>query len=415
MEMTECIFYKIKSSIHHAMNAQFYKRHFSKLSINDINTPEDFYHLPFTDKEDLRNAYPLGLSAVPQDKIIRIHSSSGTTGAPVIIPYTQNDVDDWISMLNRCYKTAGITVSDVLQITPGYGLWTAGIGFQQAAEKLGAMSIPIGPGNTEKQIQMMIDLKSSALIATSSYALLLAEEIDNKNLHDKIKLKKGIIGSERWGTKMRNEISKKLGIELYDIYGLTEIYGPGIGISCSHNHGIHLWTDYFFYEIIDPKTGLHVPKGSYGELVITTLRKEGAPLIRYRTHDITRELLEPCPCNLPFPTIDTIIGRTDDMIKIKGTIIYPTRIEELLASVNRIGSEYQVTIDRIENRDVLQLTFEAQQSLTVREYLENTIKLQFKKSLGITPIVRAVGIGELPRSERKTQRIIDHRVTQELY
>ncbi|MBR3457845.1 MAG: AMP-binding protein, partial [Selenomonadaceae bacterium] len=215
----------------------FYGKKLREAGISGVSSVEEFEGLPFSQKQDLRDAYPLGLMAVPEEEIVRIHSSSGTTGTPVIIPYTAKDVDDWAEMFKRCYEFAGITAKDRIQITPGYGLWTAGIGFQNGAEKLGAMVVPMGPGNTNKQIQMMMDMKSTVLTATSSYALLLAEEIEKRGVKDRVHLKKGVIGSERWGKKIRDRISKELGIELYDIYGLTEIYGPGIGISCKYDKG----------------------------------------------------------------------------------------------------------------------------------------------------------------------------------
>ena len=217
--------------------------------------------LTFTWKGDLREAYPLGLMAVPEEEIVRIHSSSGTTGTPVIIPYTKKDVEDWAKMFARCYELAGITNKDRIHITPGYGLWTAGIGFQLGAERLGAMVIPMGPGNTDKQLRMMQDMKSTVLCATSSYALLLAEEIEKRGIKDNICLKKGVIGSERWGEKMRGRIADELGVELYDIYGLTEVYGPGIGMSCDSKCGMHMWDDYIYFEIVDPKTGEVLPDG----------------------------------------------------------------------------------------------------------------------------------------------------------
>ena len=239
----------------------YYGKIYKEAGITEITSQEDFEKIPFSSKDDLRNAYPLGIQAVPDEEVVRIHSSSGTTGKPVIIPYTAKDVDDWATMFARCYETAGITPKDRIQITPGYGLWTAGIGFQAGCEKLGAMAVPMGPGNTEKQLQMMQDLKSTVLTATSSYALLLAEEINKRGIKDKIYLKKGVFGSERWSKKMRDYIQNELGIELYDIYGLTEIYGPGIGISCEKEAGIHYWDDYVYIEIIDPKTGEVVPDG----------------------------------------------------------------------------------------------------------------------------------------------------------
>lgn len=264
----------------------FYAMKFEGIDLSDVQSQEDFEKLPFSEKDDLRRVYPLGLQAVPDEEVVRIHSSSGTTGTPVIVPYTQQDVTDWAIQFARCYETAGITNTDRIQITPGYGLWTAGIGFQLGAEHLGAMAIPMGPGNTEKQLRMMQDLKSTVLCATSSYALLLAEEIAERGIRDKLCLRKGVIGSERWGDKMRARIAGELGVEIYDIYGLTEVYGPGIGISCDAHHGMHVWDDYVYVEIVDPATGAPVPDGEVGELVLTTLRKQGAPLIRYRTHDL---------------------------------------------------------------------------------------------------------------------------------
>ena len=297
MKMNETQFRIIKEQMKRLVSQDgFYAKKFREFDVDAVRTPEDFASVPFTWKGDLREAYPLGLQAVPDEQIVRIHSSSGTTGVPVIIPYTKRDVEDWALMFKRCYETAGVTPLDRIHITPGYGLWTAGIGFQAGAELLGAMAIPMGPGNTDKQLKMMMDLKSTVLCATSSYALLLAEEIARRGIGDKIYLRKALIGSERWGEKMRRRIARELGVKLYDIYGLTEVYGPGIGISCDHSCGMHYWDDYFYFEIVDPRTGKNVPDGEIGELVITTLRKEGAPLIRYRTHDLTRFRTGDCLC-----------------------------------------------------------------------------------------------------------------------
>ena len=400
---------KIKAAIKHAKKSDFYKNHFNGINAEDIKSMKDFLNLPFTDKEDLRQAYPLGLQAVPDKKIVRIHSSSGTTGTPVIIPYTKKDVADWAEMFKRCYETAGITSMDRIQITPGYGLWTAGIGFQAGAELLGAMAVPMGPGNTDKQIKMMIDLKSTVICATSSYALLLAEEIEKRGVRDKIHLKKGVIGSERWGEKMRKRIAGELGVELYDIYGLTEIYGPGIGINCMSQSAMHIWTDYMHIEIIDPKTGKVLPEGESGELVITTLCKEGAPLIRYRTHDLTRELPGPCPCGSAFPRIAAIIGRSDDMVKVRGVILYPSRVDELLSGIEGVSSEYQVMIDHLNGRDILTLFFETPLPEDAFCGLEKTVAALFKEKIGVTPAAKAVKLGDLPRSEKKTTRIFDNR------
>lgn len=386
----------------------FYGQKLREAGIKGVSTVEEFQQLPFSQKQDLRDAYPLGLMAVPEEEVVRIHSSSGTTGTPVIIPYTAKDVDDWATMFKRCYEFAGITNRDRIQITPGYGLWTAGIGFQNGAEKLGAMVVPMGPGNTNKQIQMMMDMKSTVITATSSYALLLAEEIEKRGVKDKVYLKKGVIGSERWGKKIRDRISSELGIELYDIYGLTEIYGPGIGISCKHDAGMHIWDDYVYLEIIDPKTGKNVPDGEYGEIVLTTLVKEGAPLIRYRTHDISRIIPGQCPCGSKFPRIDIISGRSDDMIKIKGVNVFPKQIEEVLEGFPELSSEYQIRLSHLDGKDTMRIYVETNGSVNFLE-MADKIAAAVKSKIGFTPLVKIVEIGILPRSEKKTKRVIDER------
>ena len=390
----------------------YYGKIYREAGITGVSSVEEFEALPFSSKDDLLNAYPLGIQAVPDEEIVRIHSSSGTTGKPVIIPYTAKDVDDWATMFARCYETAGITKSDRIHITPGYGLWTAGIGFQLGCEKLGAMAIPMGPGNTNKQLQMMVDLKSTVLCATSSYALLLSEEIEQRGIKDQICLRKGIIGSERWSDKMRKNIKDRLGIELYDIYGLTEIYGPGIGINCTGETAMHYWDDFIYIEIIDPKTGKPVPDGEEGEIVITTLVKEGAPLLRFRTHDISRIVPEPCHCDRckKYPRIDIIKGRSDDMFKVHGVNMFPSQVEELLSLVDGVSSEYNINIahDDEKNRDVMLVTCEAEGRVNF-EKTALRIKELFKSRIGVTPKITVVPVGTLPRSEKKTKRVIDHR------
>lgn len=386
----------------------FYAKKYADVDLADVRTQADFEQLPFTEKADLREAYPLGLSAVPEDKIVRIHSSSGTTGTPVIVPYTQRDVDDWATMFARCFATAGVTSRDRVQITPGYGLWTAGIGFQAGVEKLGAMAIPMGPGNTEKQLKFMEDMQSTVLCATSSYALLLAEEIEKRGIRDQLALRKGIIGSERWGEKMRSRIKNELGIQIYDIYGLTEIYGPGIGISCDYDCGMHYWDDFIYLEILDPETLKPVPDGEYGEICITTLRKEGAPLIRFRTHDISRIVPGECACGSRFPRIDALVGRSDDMMKIKGVNVFPKQIEEVLQTFPELSSEYQIHISHLEGRDTMRIYVE-----TTGEYdfldVADRVAHEVKSRIGFTPLVKVVELGVLPRSEKKTKRVFDER------
>ncbi|MBR4347223.1 MAG: phenylacetate--CoA ligase [Oscillospiraceae bacterium] len=409
MKISEKQLAQVNDRIKALINADsFYGKKLKEAGITEVRSPEDFESLPFSEKKDLRDAYPLGLMTAPEEEIVRIHSSSGTTGKPVIIPYTKKDVEDWATMFARCYETAGITNKDRIHITPGYGLWTAGIGFQAGCEKLGAMAVPMGPGNTDKQLEMMTALKSTVLCATSSYALLLAEEIAKRGIKDQIHLKKGVIGSERWSQKMRDRISKELGIELYDIYGLTEIYGPGIGINCEHNTGMHIWDDFIYLEIIDPVTGKNVPDGEQGEIVITTLVKEGAPLIRYRTHDLSRIIPGKCPCGREYPRIDVIAGRTDDMMKIKGVNVFPSQIEEVLGKFPEISSEYQIRISHLDGKDTMRIYVETTGDNSFAD-LSERIAAKIKSAIGFTPIVKVVEIGVLPRSMKKTARVIDER------
>ncbi|MCL2530480.1 MAG: phenylacetate--CoA ligase [Coriobacteriia bacterium] len=387
----------------------FYAAKYADFDPAEVASQADFERLPFTTKEDLRAAYPLGLAAVPASEIVRIHSSSGTTGVPVIIPYTAKDVDDWSLMFARCYEMSGITRDDRIHITPGYGLWTAGIGFQLGAERMGAMTIPMGPGNTDKQLQMMMDLGSTVLGATSSYALLLAETIAERGIRDKIKLRKGVIGSERWGEKMRRRIASELGVDLHDIYGLTEIYGPGIGINCEASEAMHIWDDFLYCEIINPETGEVLPNGESGELVITTLVKEGAPLVRYRTHDLTRFVVGACPCGASYPRIERLIGRSDDMVKVKGVNIFPAHIEEALAATTHASSEYQVMIDHLNGKDILTVFFETAAVGDERLRAEKELHGIVRAKLSLSVVAKAVDLGDLPRSEKKTKRIFDNR------
>lgn len=397
-----------------AQNSPFYRQKLAGAGINPvkIKTLMDLQSLPFTTKEELRQAYPLKAQAAPDAEVVRVHSSSGTTGKPIIIPYTQYDVDTWAEMMARCLKMTGVNRLDRVQVTPGYGLWTAGIGFQAGVERLGAMSIPTGPGNTEKQLEMMSDLGTSVLIGTSSYGLLLAEECSKRGIMDRLRLRIGVFGSERWGERMRARIEEIFAIDTYDIYGLTEIYGPGIAIDCPYHHGLHYWDDHLIFEVIDPATGKPVPDGIQGELVITTLTKQGMPLLRYRTRDLTRIITEPCPCGSPYPQIDRIFARTDDMIKIHGVNIYPGQIEHVLEITPGLSSEYEITITRKEGRDSLTIKVESQQSSGEWTDLEQSFARNIKTKIGISASCEVMGIGALKRSEKKTKRVYDLRESQ---
>ncbi len=390
--------------------SRFYRDKLDAAGINpeDIRTLEDFARLPFTTKEELR-AHPLEyMRAAGEEEIVRIHSSSGTTGKPIIIPYTKNDVDAFAEMMARCLRFAGVTNRDRVQITPGYGLWTAGIGFQAGTERIGAMAIPMGPGNTEKQLEMMLDLKATVFIATASYGLLLAEEIARRGLQDRVSLRLGVFGSERWGEKMRQRISSLLQIDTFDIYGLTEIYGPGIGIDCPHHCGIHYWSDYLYFEVIDPDTGRVLPAGEKGELVITTLTKEGMPLLRYRTRDITRLLPEACPCGSPYPMIDRILGRSDESFKVKGVLVFPGQIDAALKLTPGAGSEYQVILTRQDGKDRILIRVEGEPGADAGQ-TAGAFRQSIKRIIGIQADVEVVPHGSLPRSEKKTKRIFDQR------
>ena len=410
MQLTETQFELLKKQLATLKErSPFYAKLYGDFDPSTVQTQEDFENIPFTEKADLREAYPLGLAAVPESEIVRIHSSSGTTGTPVIIPYTQKDVDDWATQFARCYEYAGVTKEDRVQITPGYGLWTAGIGFQAGCEKLGAMAIPMGPGNTEKQLQFLQDMKSTVFTATASYALLIAEEVEKRGLKDKICLKKLITGSERSGEKIRERIIDGLGVEFYDIYGLTEVYGPGIGISCQHGTGMHIWSDFVYVEIVDPETGKVLPDGEWGEIVLTTLVKEGAPLIRFRTHDLSRIIPGECPCgHNEHPRIDIITGRSDDMMKIHGVNVFPAQIEEVLATFPELSSEYQIRLSHLEGRDTMRIYVETDGTQDFIA-LAKRVAARVKSKIGFTPLVKVVELGLLPRSEKKTKRVIDER------
>ena len=411
MQITETQLKQVDAQVKRliALPDHFYGKRLREAGITGVSSVEDFLALPFCEKQDLREAYPLGLAAVPESEIVRIHSSSGTTGTPVIIPYTKKDVEDWAIQFARCYEYAGVTPEDRVQITPGYGLWTAGIGFQAGCELLGAMAVPMGPGNTEKQLQFMIDMQTTVFTATASYALLIAEEVEKRGIKDKIRLHKLITGSERAGEKIRKRIVDALGVEYYDIYGLTEIYGPGIGINCAHGHGMHVWSDFVYVEIIDPDTGEVLPDGEWGEIVLTTLVKEGAPLIRFRTHDLSRIIPGECACgHNEHPRIDTITGRSDDMMKIHGVNVFPAQIEEVLATFPELSSEYQIRLSHLDGRDTMRIYVETNGSVDWED-LRRRVAKRVKHRIGFTPLVKIVELGMLPRSEKKTKRVFDER------
>jgi phenylacetate-CoA ligase len=403
-------------TVRHAYaGSPFYRERLRKAGVQpeDIQSLDDIRKLPFTTAEDLKDGYPFPLLSVPEKEVVRIHASSGTTGKRKILTYTRKDIQTWAHFFARCYEMAQLTREDRVQIAVGYGVWTAGVGFQLGCERFGAMAIPVGPGNIDMQCQFLVDLKSTVLCCTSSMALLLAEEVGRRNLKDKIFLKKIIFGSERSSEAMRDQIKSLLGLEdMFDIPGMTELYGPGTGLECSRHEGIHYWADYYILEIIDPETLEPLPDGEIGEMVVTTLSKEAAPLIRYRTRDLSRRIPSPCSCGSVLPLHDRILGRSDDMIIFRAVNVYPGQIDEILSSIPEIGCEYQVWIDRgTDGKDYMTLRIEcaAAGNRTQASAIEEKISRQIKNRILVSCQVELVDECTLPRSERKTKRIFDRR------
>jgi phenylacetate-CoA ligase len=345
--------------------------------------------------------------------VVRIHASSGTTGKRKVLVYTQKDIDDWAHFFARAYEMAGLTPEDRVQIAVGYGVWTAGVGFQLGCERLGALAIPVGPGNLEMQCQFLEDFQSTVICCTASMALLLAEEIRKKDLRPRIALKKVIMGSERCSDAMRRHIMEQLGVEdLFDIPGLTELYGPGTGLDCPQHQGIHYWADYYLLEILDPESLQPMPPGEMGEMVVTTLSKEAAPLIRYRTRDLSRFIPHPCACGNLMPLHDRILGRSDDMIIFRGVNIYPSHIDQILSRIEGIGSEYQIILERQpDGKDLMKIAVEREESGAPDQdrSLAQKIGERIKTQILVSAEIRIVPYRSLPRSERKTKRVFDNR------
>jgi len=406
----------LKWTVNHAyQGSDFYRKRFDETHVkpDDIHSLDDIKRLPFTTAQDLQDGYPFPLRCVPFKDIVRIHASSGTTGKRKVLCYTQNDIEDWGNFFARCYEMAGLSEEDRVQIAVGYGVWTAGVGFQLGCERFGAMAIPAGPGNIDMQCTFLVDLQSTVLCCTASMGLLMAEEVEKRNIRDKIHLKKVIFGSERSSQAMRKRITELLGVEhVFDIPGMTELYGPGTGLDCIYHEGIHYWADYYILEILDPETLEEVKDGEVGEMVVTTLKKEGAPLIRYRTRDLTRIIPKPCSCGSVLPMHDALLGRSDDMIIFRAVNIYPGQIDHVLSGIEGIGSEYQIILDRkADGRDYMTLKIERDQSIDTSRDPELSKKIggEIKKQILVSAAVQIVDYGNLPRSERKSKRVFDNR------
>ncbi len=396
-------------------NSEFYRRRFDEAGVkpSQIKSLKDITKLPFTSNKDLQEGYPFPLRAVPFEKIVRIHASSGTTGKRKVLCYTQKDINDWADMFARCYEMAGLTKLDRVQISSGYGVWTAGVGFQLGVERFGALAIPIGPGNIDMQCQFLEDFQTTVLTSTASMALLMGEEVKKRGIRDRIALKKVIMGSERSSDAIRARMKELLGVEhVFDIPGLTELYGPGTGLDCAYHEGIHYWADYYILELLDPETLEPVPPGEIGEMVVTTLRKEAAPLVRYRTRDLTKLIPKRCSCGSILPMHDRLLGRSDDMFIFRAVNIYPGHVDHILSNVKGIGTEYQIHLNKAEDgKDYMVIKVEREEKgdpsrdSAVAVAIEETIKKQILAS----GKVEIVDYGTLPRSERKSKRVFDHR------
>ncbi len=394
----------------------FYKEKFDEMGIspNDIKSIDDIVKLPFTEKNDLRDTYPFGLLAVGRDEIVRVHASSGTTGKQTVVAYTQNDIDVWADCVARNIVAIGGHKKDFVQVAYGYGLFTGGLGLHYGAEKLGATAIPVSSGNTDRQIQIMEDYESDILCCTPSYAMYIGETLKEKGIDPKsLKLRAGIFGAEPWTQEMRKEIEKLLDIKAYDIYGLSEITGPGVSCECTAQAGMHVSEDYFYPEIIDPDTGETMPEGEFGELVFTCIGKEALPLIRYRTRDICRLNHEKCECGRTLVRMDKPRGRTDDMLIIRGINIFPSQIESVLLELG-MDPNYQLVVDRVNNLDKLEVQIEINDTIfsdTVKniEEIEKKISGALQSTLNIVARVRLVEPKTIPRSEGKAKRVIDNR------
>ena len=398
-------------------NVEFYRKKMQAIGLEpgDIKGIEDLSKLPFTTKDDLRDTYPFGLFAVPRSEIVRVHASSGTTGKATVVGYTRHDLEVWAECVARAMTMAGITKDDTIQIAYGYGLFTGGLGAHYGAENLGATVVPMSTGNTKKLITMMKDFGVTAIACTPSYLLHIAETLEKEGLVDEVKLKTAVCGAEPWTEAMRRDIEKKLGIKAYDIYGLTELSGPGVAFECSEQNGMHINEDHFYPEIVNPETGEPVAPGEVGELVFTTLTKEGMPLIRFRTHDLTKLNYEKCECGRTSVRMSKIMGRCDDMLIIRGVNVFPSQIESVILETEEFEPHFFITVDRVNNTDTFEIKVEVKEQFYTDD-ISGMLKLQKKLAsriqsvVGLNPTIRLVEPRSLQRSEGKEKRVLDKRV-----
>ncbi|MFT5116607.1 MAG: phenylacetate-CoA ligase [Kiritimatiellia bacterium] len=406
---------RLRSSLHHAYkNSQFYKQKFDDLGIHpdDLTSLDDLAKFPLTVKSDLRDNYPFGMLARPMDDVVRVHASSGTTGKPTVVAYTQNDIDTWANVVARSIRAAGGQRSDMIHIAYGYGLFTGGLGAHYGAEKLGCTVIPMSGGQTQKQVQLIQDFNPDIIMVTPSYMLNIADEMERQGVDPhQLKLRTGIFGAEPWTNSMRTELEQRLGIDAVDIYGLSEVMGPGVAMECLESKdGPTIWEDHFYPEIINPETGEVLPDGEEGELVFTSLTKEALPIIRYRTRDLTRLLPG---TSRPMRRMDKITGRSDDMLIIRGVNVFPTQIEEQILTIEALSPHYQIEISRTVNLDSMQVNIESKQGLSELQSEAASKELQYKikTMIGVSTKVKVHKPNSIPRSEGKAQRVIDSRLT----
>jgi phenylacetate-CoA ligase len=398
-------------------NVKFYRSRFDELGIEpaDIKSREDLEKIPFTTKDDLRDNYPYGMFALPLREVVRIHSSTGTTGKPTVVGYSANDLDSWSEVVARIMTAGGVTKDDVVQIAFGYGLFTGGFGLHYGAERIGASVIPISSGNTRRQLMIMEDYRTTALVCTPSYALFLTEVLEENQIDpQRLSLKYGLFGAEPWSVKMREDIENKMGIIATDNYGLSEVMGPGVAGECLEKSGLHLNEDHFIPEIIDPESGNTLPMGEWGELVLTTVRREAMPLVRYRTRDLTRLYVEECGCGRTLVKMEKVTGRTDDMIIFKGVNVYPKQVEEILFEFEGVTPHYQIVLGRDGALDTMEILVEVNESIFFDEMKKQRTMIEnifdsIRNTLGVSPKVKLVEPRSLERFKGKAKRVVDER------
>lgn len=409
---------RLKKTVRQCMNSEFYRRRFAESHIDpdDIRSLSDLSRIPFTTKQDLRDSYPFGMSAVPLSRVVRLHSSSGTTGTPTVILHTQRDLDEWANAVARCLYMVGLRPGDIFQNSSGYGMFTGGLGFQYGAERLGMLTVPAAAGNTKRQIKFITDFGTTALHAIPSYAGRLYEVMEEMGIDPRrdTHLRTLIIGAEPHSEEQRRRIEQMLGVKAYNSFGMSEMCGPGVAFECTEQNGLHIWEDYYIVEIVDPMTLEPVPEGEVGELVLTTINREAMPLLRYRTRDLTRILPGECPCGRHHLRLDRMKGRSDDMIILKGVNIFPIQIETVLMQFAELGNDYLITLTNEEANDLM--TVEVELNAFSDDYrrlqvLTKEITRQLKDEILITPVVRLVPKGSLPKQEGKAIRVRDLRKT----